>query len=232
MSIRNVRLNLLPAEYRPAPTITIFPFIFGVTVGLAILFMLITFILTNGKMESLKSRITTTEAELEHLKPAVSEYDKLMTAMSSLDKKKAMFAYIDRGYVDWAEFIVNLAPLVPEKVWLYELKSQTDPKLENTAKVTILGRTADGKILPISFFMKNLESVPYFSQVSFAESTFQFMDEKSIQDFSLTVQVKTPRSYNPPKKPAQAGKEEASKDGDSAGKTASANVAAANRGTT
>lgn len=234
MSIRNVRLNLLPQEYRPAPTITVFPFIFGITVGLAILFMLITFILNQAKAEGLKVKIATTQSEIDRLKPAVSEYDGLMAAMSDLDKRKAMFAYLDRGYVDWAEFIVNLAPLVPENVWLFELKSQTDTKLLNTAEVTISGRTADKRILPISFFMKNLESVPYFTDISFSESTIQFIEERALQQFGINVNVRSPRSYDPPKKPAKANPDskETAKPGATAGQTANANVAAANRGNT
>ncbi len=232
MSIRNVRLNLLPPEFRPAPTVTVFPFIFGITVGLAILFMLITLILTQAKIEGLKGKIATTQAEIDRLKPAVSEYDGLIAAMSDLDKRKAMFAYLDRGYVDWAEFIVNLAPLVPENLWLFELKSQTDSKFENTAEVTIRGRTSDGKVLPVSFFMQNLESIGYFSNVRFNESTIQFVEQRPLQEFGITVNVKTPRSYIPPKKPASESNDDDSKPGASAGKTANANVAAAKRGNT
>ena len=140
MSIRNIKLNLLPQEYRPAPTVTVFPFIFGLTVGVAILFMLITLILTQAKIENAKGRIASTQAQIDHMKPQADEYDRLSADVSALEKQKAVFAYLDRGFVDWAEFIVNLAPLVPEGVWLYEIKSQTEIESENTAKVEILGR--------------------------------------------------------------------------------------------
>ncbi|MEP0814918.1 MAG: PilN domain-containing protein [bacterium] len=198
MSIRNIRLNLLPPEFRPAPTVTIFPIFFGLVVGLAVLFVIVTLLLTQSQIHSLTVKIDVTKQEIASLAPSVKEYDRISGEIAKVEKKKAMFNYLQNGFVDWPEFIRGISPLVPDDVWLYELRSETDKEKKNAGKITILGRTNSESILPVSHFMANIEATPMFRDVKYSSSQLSFINDLPVQDFQISVQVESRRDYIPP----------------------------------
>ncbi len=201
MSIRNIRLNLLPPEFKPAPPVTGFSIFFGIIIGLTIAFILVSVILTTGRINKLKDSIENKKTQLVSMKEPLKRYDQITALMLDTRKQKEMFAYLDNYYVDWAEFIANLAPILPEKVWLAEIVSETTKGGGNSGSVRIIGRTSEYKVLPISFFMRNLEDSPYFNDVTFEETSLQFISDTPIQQFTVSVKVKSSRSYTPKVKP-------------------------------
>ena len=198
MTVRNIRLNLLPPEFRPTPTVTAFPIVFGILVGLGLLFMIITYLLTQSKVSGLESRIASYKQEIEVLKPVTDEYDTIVAAKLDIDKRKAMFSYIDKNYVYWPDFIASLTPLVPDNVWITELGTETLNDHENGGKVKIIGNTKDGKVLPVAFFMQNLKTSGIFSDVKLEQTQVQFINDLPVQEFTIEVQVKGVKDYTPP----------------------------------
>jgi Tfp pilus assembly protein PilN len=227
MSIRNIRLNLLPPEFKPAPPVTGFSIFFGIIIGVTIAFILVSIILTQGRISKLKDSIENKKGQLASMQEPLKRYDQLMAIMLDTRKRKEMFAYLDNYYVDWAEFISNLSPLLPEKVWLAEIASETAKGGGNAGTVRIVGRTLDNTVLPISFFMRNLDASPYFSDVTFEATSLQFITDKPIQEFSVSVKVKSSRSYTPKVKPKTDDK--SSKDKSKSKDTKKDDKAAANK---
>ena len=201
MSIRNIRLNLLPPEFKPAPPVTGFSIFFGIIIGVAVTFILISVILTQARINNLKDSINNKKDQLSTMQSSLEKYDELSSLMIDTRKRKDMFAYLDNFYVDWAEFIANLSPILPDKVWLAEIVSETEKGGDNAGIVRIVGRTLDDKVLPISFFMRSLEDSPYFSDVTFDSTSMEFITDVPIQEFLLQVKVKSSRSYTRKEKP-------------------------------
>ena len=195
MSIRNIRLNLLPPEYRPAPTVTVFPIFFGVIVGLVVLVVSIMFLLTQADLNEVSAKVERTTSEIVSLKPSVDSYDLIMSAVDGLRKRKDVFVYLDNSFTDWYLFIANIAPLVPENVWLFEISAETQRDALNAGRVSVRGRVAEGEVLPVSFFMENLEVSPYFTDVRFVDSILSYIVDKPVHEFTVEVEVKSPREF-------------------------------------
>ena len=232
MSIRNIKLNLLPPEFRPAPPVTGFSIFFGVMIGVTILFILVSLILTQGRANKLEDSLENKKRQLATMSDQLKEYDEKFAILQDTKHRKDMFSYLDNRFVDWPVFIANLVPLVPDKIWIVEINSTVDKEGGNKGTVTISGRTADEKILPIAFFMSKLEGSKYFQGVTFQESVLQLIKTKPIQEFSLTVKVQSEKPVKPkeePKKPKDTKKGEGSTKGNNDSKE---NVAAAKPGAT
>jgi len=222
MSIRNIRLNLLPPEFRPAPTVSGFNVFFIVIIGVTVLFLLLTVATTQRRNNKLKSQIDNTRQEIVHMQKSARQYDRISAGMLVLKKKKEMFAYLDNRFIDWAGFIANLVPLVPKDLWIVEIEAEIDKDGMNRGDVAIVGRTSSAKLLPVVFLMQNLDASPYFGEVSFTESALGFIASKPVQEFTISVGVEGFKSYVPKKKPASES--DAEKDDEK--------VAAANTGAT
>jgi len=231
MSIRNIKLNLLPAEFRPAPTVTIFPVIFGIIVGLGVLFVIVSLLLTEARLSALNGQIVVANNGIAQLQPTVQAYDKIMSDRQEVDKRLDMFNYLDKDFVYWPDFISNLVPLVPDGVWITELDSQALDDHENGGQVVIKGRVKDAKVLPVAFFMQNLEASSLFSDVKLAQSVVQLVGEVPVQDFQISVNVQGKRDYTPPAPaaapPAGTTGSTATQGGATAGTQPKGNVAAA-----
>ncbi len=223
-----IEINLLPEELRPAPLVRWLPPYLALLYSLAVFLILWSFFSFHGKIASLRSDIASIQQSLEALKPFDEAYEVAKEGFKELEDMKRIFNVLDAHYVDWPLFLAKLNSLVPPNIWLTSVDTQVlksevraseekeKEKKESKSKkkervmlmhegsIEISGSTRVPDMSPISGFIENLRSDPFFIAPRLSSAAFTSLN-RARYDFVIVTRVKHPEEE---KKQAQNEHEE------------------------
>ncbi len=156
----------------------------GILLGPVICFMIYEEYNLDGKrteLATLQSKIATIRANVEKLKPEIEEVRRFSDEKGRLVKQMDAIKKLSRERLKNIQALSALQSLIPQKVWLRNLKIQG-------SKVTIEASAVED--LVVSEFMQGLDQSIFFSNVDLKESQDAKGQEGStFKDFTVECQL-------------------------------------------
>jgi type IV pilus assembly protein PilN len=128
----------------------------AVTLGCALLVVLIVHLLIAGRIGAVERETVRVEAEIASNKKIVEEIEKLKAEKELYRKQLEVIENLKKGTKGPVLLLDRLATSMPEKTWLLSLKQQG-------ANLEIVGAALDNR--SISILMSNLKTTGYFQKV-------------------------------------------------------------------
>ncbi|OQY00674.1 MAG: hypothetical protein B6I26_07060 [Desulfobacteraceae bacterium 4572_130] len=178
-----ILINLLPINYTTKST-NIFQrkFIYAVII-IFILFLAGASIFIKNKTQNLKKNIRNAEKQIEIYKKEADKLDKLRGKLQVLEKQIKIIKLLNARGKDSLILVNKITEIIiPEKMWLTNLKTYDD-------KVLIQGMSFDDKT--VADFMTKLENLAFLKTVNLNTLKMEEIDNIQIKKFEILCSKKT-----------------------------------------
>jgi len=177
-----ITINLLPKkEVRRETTLVKH----GIIASISLLVALIVLFLCSAKIKTkinlIDNQTTTIKSELAELKENKKKIEELKVSEAIFQKKIDVIKKLEKRKIGPVKILDEIATIIPEKMWLNELKSQK-------TRLCFDGVAIDNET--IAFFMTNLENSDQFNDVELKVAQEIEVDDYMLKNFSLTCNVK------------------------------------------
>jgi len=122
VAVEMIEINLLPAELRPRPRSPL-PYLMTIALAIAVvMYCLIAFVGKWRTISDFENRIAELDVKIEQVRDSVNAVKQLEDNYRRLSAKRAAISTIVSDRILWSKVLYMLPQLVPDDVWLSDLK--------------------------------------------------------------------------------------------------------------
>ena len=143
-----LKINLLPEELRPRPR-SVMPYVCTLALAIVVVvYCLATFVTLLARNSALQKEEVSIQARIDEVWGSVEAVEKLEIKKRQLNAKEKAIGRIMGDRIVWSKVLYDLAGLVPEDIWLRDLKEEIkivqvkvpNPDLESAQKTITVPR--------------------------------------------------------------------------------------------
>ncbi len=208
-----ININLLPEELRPQPRSPL-PYLMAMVLAVAVVFYcLISFYTLHARNSALKNSEAEFKTKIAEVRDSVEAVKELEKKKRELNAKQIAIGKIWSDRLLWSKVLYDLAGLVPENVWLSDIKEEVkvttvqvknpDPKasqptrsVKKTERTLVVGGyalslQAEQGVELVGQLVRAMEKSPEFSR-NFRNPTPQGVYDDEFDKFSVKkFEIKT-----------------------------------------
>jgi Tfp pilus assembly protein PilN len=211
-----IRINLLPEEFRVRKRRIRISARWLYVVGPVVGFFLILFALTlwqQSRLGRMDDEILQTRAEAERHKADLRLVQELAAVKEKVLQRMQAVEELNRNRTRWIEILTALSQSVPGDMWLASFKEDIG---NGNPRARIQG--VSFSLMPIAFFMDNLDETQWFSRSQFTRAHRVFVPHGIAYDFEVLADLmdyerRAVAQKDSPKKDLKKGKKGKSKKG-------------------
>lgn len=183
--MQEIRLNLLPVEYRVAKSnLTwvfsrkfVWPMILLITTAVSCMTY---WVVLNDELNSLQDTISTQNSRIEKLKPVEKKVKSLVTKIDKIERKNKALVGIQFSKTRWINIFQDLAAILPSNSWLTSIKQVQD-------NVSLKLNVSTRQFADIAQYMIDLEKRNSFSQVKLIK--INTINDNNSQSFKYEIEL-------------------------------------------
>jgi len=182
-----IRINLLPDEFRVRKR-RVRISVRWLYVAIPVVgFFLILFLLTlwqQSRLGRLEAEILQTRIEAERQKADLKLVRELAAVKEKVLQRMQAVEQLNRNRTRWIEILTSLSQSVPGDMWLASFK---EDKGDKGPQARIQGMSFS--LMPIAFFMDNLDETRWFSSSQFTRAQRVFVPHGIAYDFEILADL-------------------------------------------
>jgi type IV pilus assembly protein PilN len=181
-----IRINLLPVREEKKRESARQSISIGVLSAVLLVLVLGYFhINASTRINTLNSKIKSTEEEINRLNKVVGDVNEYQKRKKELQEKIKVIDELSRKKTGPVHMLDELSKITPSKLWITSLQ-------ESDLQLTLDGIALDNET--IASFMMNMERSAYFSNVELVQSQQHTQENLKLKKFNITCQVLLPEN--------------------------------------
>jgi Tfp pilus assembly protein PilN len=182
-----IRINLLPEEFRVRKRrlrISVrWLYVVAPVVGLFLILSLLT-LWQQSRLGRLEDEILQTKAEAERHKADLQLVQELAAVKEKVLQRMQAVEQLNRNRTRWIEILTALSQSVPGDMWLASFK---EDRGDGRPRARVQGMSFS--LMPIAFFMDNLDETQWFSSSQFTRAHRIFVPHGIAYDFEVLADL-------------------------------------------